>query len=67
MGRCAADMPSAFVRRIEGVRLYAPNMRRVDLSAPGFLATDTPDGIGAVMPPALRSGGFLWGSARDSS
>jgi digeranylgeranylglycerophospholipid reductase len=37
-------MPNELVRRIGGVRLYAPNMRHVDLSAPGyyFLATDTP-------------------------
>jgi flavin-dependent dehydrogenase len=34
----------ALVRRVDGVRLYAPNMRHVDLDAPGyyFLATDTP-------------------------
>ena len=37
-------LPSELVRRISGVRLYAPNMEHVDLSAPGcyFLATDTP-------------------------
>ncbi len=37
-------LPHALVRRIDGVRLYAPNMRHVDLDAPGyyFLATDTP-------------------------
>jgi flavin-dependent dehydrogenase len=37
-------LPKAFVRRIAGVRLYAPNLRYVDLEAPGyyFLATDTP-------------------------
>jgi digeranylgeranylglycerophospholipid reductase len=37
-------LPTAFVRRISGVRLYAPNLRHVDLEAPGyyFLATDTP-------------------------
>src|SRR5215468_9058054 len=36
-------LPARLVRRIDGVRLYAPNMRHVDLSAPGyyFLATDT--------------------------
>lgn len=39
-----ADLPPALVRRVEGVRLYAPNLRHVDLAAPGyyFLATDTP-------------------------
>ena len=36
-------MPSELVRPVPGVRLYAPNMRCVDLDAPGyyFLATDT--------------------------
>jgi flavin-dependent dehydrogenase len=38
-------LPSNLVRRIGGVRLYAPNMKFVDLAAPGyyFLATDTPE------------------------
>jgi digeranylgeranylglycerophospholipid reductase len=38
-------LPGRMVRRIDGVRLYAPNLRYVDLSAPGyyFLATDTPE------------------------
>jgi len=37
-------MPAAMVRRVPGVRLYAPNLTYVDLAAPGyyFLATDTP-------------------------
>jgi digeranylgeranylglycerophospholipid reductase len=37
-------LPTSLVRRVDGVRLYAPNMRHVDLDAPGyfFLATDTP-------------------------
>lgn len=37
-------LPTHLVRRISGVRLYAPNLRHVDLEAPGyyFLATDTP-------------------------
>lgn len=37
-------LPAGLVRRINGVRLYAPNLRCVDLTAPGyyFLATDTP-------------------------
>jgi flavin-dependent dehydrogenase len=36
-------LPSELVRRIDHVRLYAPNLTHVDLSAPGyyFLATDT--------------------------
>jgi digeranylgeranylglycerophospholipid reductase len=38
-------LPSELVRRIDGVRLYSPNMKWVDLAAPGyyFLATDTPN------------------------
>ena len=37
-------LPPELVHRINGVRLYAPNLRHVDLAAPGyyFLATDTP-------------------------
>jgi len=37
-------IPSELARRIDGVRLYAPCMRSIDLAAPGyyFLATDTP-------------------------
>lgn len=37
-------LPPDLVRRIPGVRLYAPNMQSIDLTAPGyyFLATDTP-------------------------
>ena len=38
------ELPSGLVRRIDHVRLYAPNLRYLDLAAPGyyFLATDTP-------------------------
>jgi digeranylgeranylglycerophospholipid reductase len=40
-------LPSDLVRAVPGVRLYAPNMRHIDLDAPGhyFLATDTPNVI----------------------
>jgi flavin-dependent dehydrogenase len=39
------SLPAALVRRIPGVRLYAPSLKFVDLAAPGyyFLATDTPN------------------------
>jgi flavin-dependent dehydrogenase len=39
-----SQVPPALVKRIEGVRLYAPDMRHIDLFAPGyyFWATDTP-------------------------
>jgi len=38
-------MPQALYRRIEGVRLYSPNLRSLSLQAPGyyFLTTDTPN------------------------
>src|SRR5437879_7110728 len=38
-------LPAQLVRRVGGVRLYAPNLRHVDLAAPGyyFLTTDTPE------------------------
>lgn len=38
-------LPQQFVRRVAGVRLYAPNLQHVDLAAPGyyFLTTDTPE------------------------
>jgi flavin-dependent dehydrogenase len=39
------QLPAALVRRVAGVRLYAPNLKHVDLAAPGyyFLSTDTPE------------------------
>ena len=41
--RLLDGLPGEFVRRIDGVRLYAPNLKSVELTAPGyyFLATDT--------------------------
>jgi digeranylgeranylglycerophospholipid reductase len=38
------QVPAALVRQVDGVRLYSPNLRHVDLHAPGyyFWATDTP-------------------------
>src|SRR5690606_34130951 len=43
-GTALARVPGALVRRIEGVRLYAPNLRSMALQSRGyyFLATDTP-------------------------
>lgn len=43
-GTALARIPGAFVKRIEGVRLYAPNLRSMSLQSRGyyFLATDTP-------------------------
>ena len=43
-GTALARLPQILVQRIEGVRLYAPNLRHMALRSPGyyFLATDTP-------------------------
>src|ERR1043166_7828250 len=40
----AFDLPALKMRKVPGVRLYAPDNRSVDLSAPGyfFQATDMP-------------------------
>jgi flavin-dependent dehydrogenase len=51
-------LPTSMVRQVPGVRLYAPNMRYVDLDAPGyyFLATDTPNVIRWLADQAQRLG-----------
>lgn len=51
-------MPPELVRVVPGVRLYAPNMRHVDLDAPGsyFLATDTPNVMRWLANRAVESG-----------
>lgn len=51
-------LPPEFVRQVHGVRLYAPNMRSVDLDAPGyfFLATDTPNVIRWLADQARQVG-----------
>jgi flavin-dependent dehydrogenase len=51
-------LPAEFVRPVPGVRLYAPNMRYVDLDAPGyyFLATDTPNVIRWLAAQAQQAG-----------
>ncbi|HET9818661.1 MAG TPA: NAD(P)/FAD-dependent oxidoreductase [Rhodanobacteraceae bacterium] len=52
------ELPAELVRRIAGVRLYAPNLRHVDLAAPGyyFLATDTPNVMRWLAESAQRAG-----------
>jgi flavin-dependent dehydrogenase len=41
----AWDFPRRLIRKVHGVRLYAPNLRWLDFVSPGyyFLATDTPE------------------------
>src|SRR5882672_2081739 len=59
-------LPAGLVRRIAGVRLYAPNLRHVDLAAPGyyFLATDTPGVMRWLAAEAERAGAHIaYGSA----
>lgn len=52
------QVPPALVRRIDGVRLYAPNLRHVDLHAPGyyFWATDA-SGLLDWMVDSVRAAG----------
>lgn len=52
------DIPSHLTRLIRGVRLYAPNGKSVDHSAPGyyFLATDTPGLLRWMAAEAQRAG-----------
>jgi flavin-dependent dehydrogenase len=54
-------LPASLVRRIPGVRLYAPNLSFVDLSAPGyyFLATDTPNVMRWLASATVRAGATL--------
>ena len=51
-------LPPELVHRINGVRLYAPNLRYVDLAAPGyyFLVTDTPNVMRWLAAQAERAG-----------
>ena len=55
------DLPPTIVRRIGGVRLYSPNLRYVDLAAPGyyFLATDTPALMRWLAGRAVEAGRML--------
>ena len=55
------DFPSPLTRLIRGVRLYAPNGKHTDHSAPGyyFLATDTPNLMRWMAEEAMRAGAKL--------
>jgi len=54
-------LPASLVRRVPGVRLYAPDLSFVDLAAPGyyFLATDTPALMRWLAAEAVRAGAEL--------
>jgi len=51
-------LPQRYLHRIPGVRLYAPDLRHVDLDAPGyyFLATDTPEVMRWLAEQAREAG-----------
>ncbi len=52
-------IPGRFVRKVERVRLYAPNLRSLSLQSPGyyFLTTDTPN-VMRWLTDAMRSEGI---------
>lgn len=54
-------LPAHLVHRVNGVRLYAPNLRYVDLAAPGyyFLATDTPQVMRWLAAQAEKAGAHI--------
>lgn len=60
----AADelhIPTQFTRKVRGVRLYAPGLKRVDLESPGyyFLATDTCGVLRWLADEAAQAGAEL--------
>ena len=57
------DIPHALTRKVYGVRLYAPNLKHVDLFAPGsfFLTTETGRLLNWLAQEAMRAGAhILW-------
>ncbi len=59
------DPPRVLLRRIEALRLYSPNLRHVDLAAPGygFHATDTAGLMRWMADKARQAGAELrWGA-----
>jgi len=57
----AFDLPAGLMRKVPGVRLYAPDNRSIDLSAPGyfFQATDMPALMHWMAEEAARAGATL--------
>ncbi|HWM60542.1 MAG TPA: NAD(P)/FAD-dependent oxidoreductase [Rhizomicrobium sp.] len=57
----AFDLPAGMMRKVPGVRLYAPDNRSLDLSAPGyfFQATDMPALMRWMADEAARAGAVL--------
>jgi geranylgeranyl reductase family protein len=52
------EVPARLTRKVSGVRIYAPNLRQIDLRAPGyyFLATDTAALMQWLVHEARRAG-----------
>jgi flavin-dependent dehydrogenase len=63
------DMPAQLMRKVRGVRLYAPSGRALDLSAPGyfFQATDTAGLLRWMADEAQRAGARLMFGAKFST
>jgi len=55
------DLPAGLMRKVRGVRLYAPDDRSLDLAAPGyfFQATDMPGLMRWMADEAARAGATL--------
>ena len=55
------DVPHSLTRRVHGVRLYAPNLKHVDLFAPGsfFLTTEPGRLLNWLAQEAMRAGAHL--------
>src|ERR1700743_3854550 len=55
------DLPAQLMRKVHGVRLYAPDDRSLDLSAPGyfFQSTDMPGLMRWMAEEAARAGATL--------
>lgn len=60
------DLPHTLMRRVHGVRLYAPNLKSIDLFAPGsyFLTTRTADLVRWLAEEARRAGAKILCGAR---
>ncbi len=60
------DIPHTLTRRVHGVRLYAPNLRHIDLYSPGyfFLTTDTANLLRWLAREAQRAGAKILYRAR---
>jgi digeranylgeranylglycerophospholipid reductase len=60
------DVPAHLMRKVRGVRMYAPDGRALDLSAPGyyFQATDTPEFLRWMAAEAQFAGATLRFNAR---